>query len=115
MTGSRTPGLPSYGLNPGERATTHYVLNIPSSWLDQHGAHGAALKAVRPRLRLRALRLDRGAAHTPVQEPPEPPEKRPPPTPSRDLTGTAPSWMTPRRPTSRAVTTIVPAAVHDEE
>lgn len=66
MTGSRTPGLPCYGLNPGEHATAHFVLNIPSSRLDQHGAHGAALKVVRPRLRLRALHLDRDAAHAPV-------------------------------------------------
>src|SRR6185312_384679 len=87
MTGSRTPGLPSYGLNPGERATTHddYVLNIPSSRLHQHGAHDAALKAVRPRLRLRALRLDRDAAHTPVQEPPGTPRKTVSTTPSRGL------------------------------
>ena len=98
MTGSRTPRpAHRYGLNPGEHATTHdgNILNIPSSRRYQHGAHGAALKAVRPRLRLRALRLDRDAAHTPVREPPEPPEKRPPPTPSSDLTGPAPSWMTP--------------------
>ena len=44
------------------------------------GVHDAALKAVRPRLRLRALRLDRDAAHTPAQQPPGPPEKRTPPT-----------------------------------
>ena len=43
--------------------------HIPSSRLDQHGAHGVALKAVRPRLRLRALRLDRDAAHAPAPKP----------------------------------------------
>src|SRR3954466_5683877 len=97
MTGSRTPACHRYGLNPGEHATIHYdyVLNIPSSRLDQHGAHDAALKAVRPRLRLRALRLDRDAAHAPVQQPPRRQEKRPPPPRTGDLTGSAPSW-TPR-------------------
>jgi hypothetical protein len=50
-------GLPRYGLNPGEHATAHFVLNIPSSRLDQHGSHDVALKVVRPRLRLRALHL----------------------------------------------------------
>ena len=76
MTGSRTPACPHYGLDRGEHATAYYdyVPNIPSSRLDQHGAHDAALKAVRPRLRLRALRLDRDAAHTPAQTRPEPPE-----------------------------------------
>ena len=44
------PGLPHYGLDRGEHATALYVLNIPSSRLDQHDAHGVALKAVRPRL-----------------------------------------------------------------
>jgi len=101
MTGSRTPACPHYGLDSGEHATAHNVLNIPSSRLDQHGAHDAALKAVRPRLRLRALRLDRDAAHAPVYEPPEPPEKRASTTPSRDLTGPAPSWMTRKEVTPR--------------
>ena len=72
------------------------VPNIPSSRLDQHGAHDAALKAVRPRLRLRALRLDRDAAHPPAQTRPERQEKRSSTTSRRALTGPAPSWMTPR-------------------
>ena len=77
--------------------------DIPSSRLDQHGAHDAALKAVRPRLRLRALRLDRDAAHTPAQTPPEPPGKRPPPSPISYLTGPAPSWMTQRGAINRLI------------
>src|SRR4051794_38211088 len=97
MTGSRTPACPPrYGLDRGEHATAHNVLNIPSSRLDQHGAHDAALKAVRPRLRLRALRLDRDAAHPPPQTRPERQEKRSSTTSRRTLTGPAASWMTPR-------------------
>jgi len=74
---------------------TWFVPDIPSSRLHQLGVHGAALKAVRPRLRLRALRLDRVAAHTPAQTRPGPPKKRTPLTPSSYLTDPAPSWMTP--------------------
>ena len=76
---------------------TWFVPDIPSSRLHQLGVHGAALKAVRPRLRLRALRLDRVAAHTPAQTRPGPPKKRTPLTPSSYLTDPAPSWMTPRQ------------------
>jgi hypothetical protein len=86
MTGSRTPACPHHGLHRGEHATAHNVLNIPSSRLDQHGAHDAALKAVRPRLRLRALRLDRDAAHPPPQTRPERQEKRSSTTSRRTLT-----------------------------
>src|SRR4051794_26284418 len=71
------PGLPPLRAQPWwtRDHTLSLSLNIPSSRLDQHGAHGVALKVVRPRLRLRALHLDRDAAHAPVQEPPAPPEK----------------------------------------
>ena len=95
MTGSRTPARPHYGLHRGEHATAPFVLNIPTSRLDQHGAHGAALKAVHPRLRLRALRLDRDTAHTPAQTGRNH-QKTGPSQLSSDLTGPAPSWMTPR-------------------
>jgi hypothetical protein len=55
------------GLTVVSTRPTPLIPYIPSSRLDQHGAHDAALKAVRPRLRLRALRLDRDAAHAPAQ------------------------------------------------
>ena len=99
MTDSRTlrPVL-LRGPHRGER--DHPICtcpDIPSSRLHQHGVHDAALKAVRPRLRLRALRPDRDAAHTPAQPPAGTTRKRTPPTPSSYLTGPAPSWMTPPR------------------
>jgi hypothetical protein len=55
------------GLTVVSTRPTPLIPYIPSSRLDQHGAHDAALKAVRPRLRLRALRLDRDAAYAPAQ------------------------------------------------
>jgi hypothetical protein len=83
------------GLTVVSTRPTPLIHYIPSSRLDQHGAHDAALKAVRPRLRLRALRLDRNAADAPAPNRPEPPRKRPQPTPISNLTGPAPTWKTP--------------------
>jgi hypothetical protein len=57
------------GLTVVSTRPTPLIPYIPSSRLDQHGAHDVALKAVRPRLRLRALRLDRDAAHAPAPKP----------------------------------------------
>src|SRR6476660_8066825 len=92
------PEPSSTGSCPWCVATVHPEASpdISSSRLHQHDAHGVGLKAVRPRLRLRALRLDPDTAHTPAQQTPGTTRKTDETPLSPDLTGPAPSWMTPR-------------------